>query len=142
MCFLFLALLCVLFFTLLMCVFFFFSSRRRHTRCALVTGVQTCALPISKRLRTALNIAAASSWVIGSGRNAGAAVSTGCKASMASLHMALYIPLVAIWQYVSQLLAKPREDTRSACRRHEQPCLIADDLGKTALRLEIGRAHV
>src|SRR3546814_3496180 len=34
--FLFLSLLCV----------FFFSSRRRHTRCALVTGVQTCALPI------------------------------------------------------------------------------------------------
>src|SRR3546814_4287716 len=30
---------------LLLC--FFFSSRRRHTRCALVTGVQTCALPIS-----------------------------------------------------------------------------------------------
>src|SRR3546814_10772733 len=27
--------------------FFVFSSRRRHTRCALVTGVQTCALPIS-----------------------------------------------------------------------------------------------
>src|SRR3546814_2984339 len=31
---------------LLIC-FFFFSSRRRHTRCALVTGVQTCALSIS-----------------------------------------------------------------------------------------------
>src|SRR3546814_14761479 len=30
-------------------LFFFFSSRRRHTRCALVTGVQTCALPISQR---------------------------------------------------------------------------------------------
>src|SRR3546814_4158170 len=30
----------------LCCVLFFFSSRRRHTRCALVTGVQTCALPI------------------------------------------------------------------------------------------------
>src|SRR3546814_1424650 len=28
------------------CYLFFFSSRRRHTRCALVTGVQTCALPI------------------------------------------------------------------------------------------------
>src|SRR3546814_6593727 len=28
------------------CFIFFFSSRRRHTRCALVTGVQTCALPI------------------------------------------------------------------------------------------------
>src|SRR3546814_2514415 len=32
-------------FVLLLC--FFFSSRRRHTICALVTGVQTCALPIS-----------------------------------------------------------------------------------------------
>src|SRR3546814_1606539 len=30
----------------IMLFFFFFSSRRRHTRCALVTGVQTCALPI------------------------------------------------------------------------------------------------
>src|SRR3546814_20286361 len=30
---------------------FFFSSRRRHTRCALVTGVQTCALPIYSRSR-------------------------------------------------------------------------------------------
>src|SRR3546814_1384998 len=30
----------------LLWLFFFFSSRRRHTRCALVTGVQTCALPI------------------------------------------------------------------------------------------------
>src|SRR3546814_3604672 len=33
------------------CFFFFFSSRRRHTRCALVTGVQTCALPISRSRR-------------------------------------------------------------------------------------------
>src|SRR3546814_4401638 len=32
-------------------IIFFFSSRRRHTRCALVTGVQTCALPISIRER-------------------------------------------------------------------------------------------
>src|SRR3546814_4733441 len=31
----------------MVCIFFF-SSRRRHTRCALVTGVQTCALPIFK----------------------------------------------------------------------------------------------
>ena len=29
------------------CVYFFFSSRRRHTRYGTVTGVQTCALPIS-----------------------------------------------------------------------------------------------
>src|SRR3546814_1054227 len=32
-------------------VIVFFSSRRRHTRCALVTGVQTCALPICPPLR-------------------------------------------------------------------------------------------
>src|SRR3546814_17698362 len=41
---------CGCFCLLLLCIcfvfFFFFSSRRRHTRCALVTGVQTCALPI------------------------------------------------------------------------------------------------
>src|SRR3546814_2952711 len=35
--------------TIDMLVCLFFSSRRRHTRCALVTGVQTCALPICDR---------------------------------------------------------------------------------------------
>src|SRR3546814_8410771 len=38
---------------------FFFSSRRRHTRCALVTGVQTCALPISKIYREKVSAATA-----------------------------------------------------------------------------------
>src|SRR3546814_16642503 len=43
------------------CLVFFFSSRRRHTRCALVTGVQTCALPIySPRLKTSVEGARAS----------------------------------------------------------------------------------
>src|SRR3546814_6217188 len=36
-----------LLFVTLKCCFFLFSSRRRYTSCALVTGVQTCALPIS-----------------------------------------------------------------------------------------------
>src|SRR3546814_14345654 len=40
---------------LLVFLFFFFSSRRRHTRCALVTGVQTCALPISSVARAYRN---------------------------------------------------------------------------------------
>src|SRR3546814_1217097 len=40
----------------------FFSSRRRHTRCALVTGVQTCALPISRAIERA-------AWIeIGAGK--------------------------------------------------------------------------
>src|SRR3546814_2571264 len=38
--------------------YFFFSSRRRHTRCALVTGVQTCALPISDRDRQIRRVSA------------------------------------------------------------------------------------
>src|SRR3546814_3845900 len=37
---------CVVVFLYVVLFIFFFSSRRRHTRCALVTGVQTCALPI------------------------------------------------------------------------------------------------
>src|SRR3546814_9247171 len=37
---------------LCLCILFF-SSRRRHTRCALVTGVQTCALPIFQDSRFA-----------------------------------------------------------------------------------------
>src|SRR3546814_5250890 len=40
----------------LLVIFFFFSSRRRHTRCALVTGVQTCALPISASCRFILTM--------------------------------------------------------------------------------------
>src|SRR3546814_3290040 len=40
---------CIVLYVVCFC-FFFFSSRRRHTRCALVTGVQTCALPISQGL--------------------------------------------------------------------------------------------
>src|SRR3546814_17968425 len=40
---------------------FFFSSRRRHTRCALVTGVQTCALPIFRSVQ----------WRAGSGMRRG-----------------------------------------------------------------------
>src|SRR3546814_14380586 len=40
-----------------MCIFFV-SSRRRHTRCALVTGVQTCALPIFLLPLSRTNIAA------------------------------------------------------------------------------------
>src|SRR3546814_6217958 len=38
-----------------MFVIFFFSSRRRHTRCALVTGVQTCALPIFQKCACTLS---------------------------------------------------------------------------------------
>src|SRR3546814_1131998 len=50
-----------------MLCFFVFSSRRRHTRCALVTGVQTCALPIftNAAARKALEIAVKAARVVG-----------------------------------------------------------------------------
>src|SRR3546814_8707004 len=57
---------------LFVCFFFFFSSRRRHTSCALVTGVQTCALPIlggapmppalMERLEQQLGVTVQTSW--------------------------------------------------------------------------------
>src|SRR3546814_3574051 len=58
----------VLFLALLFMTFllFFFSSRRRHTRCALVTGVQTCALPICRDERHAL-----SRWLVAQGTATG-----------------------------------------------------------------------
>src|SRR3546814_5038123 len=46
---------------------FFVSSRRRHTRCALVTGVQTCALPIDQVLR----VVALAGGKVGSGSKLG-----------------------------------------------------------------------
>src|SRR3546814_9329602 len=41
---------------------FLFSSRRRHTRCALVTGVQTCALPICMAMADPALMQAGSDW--------------------------------------------------------------------------------
>src|SRR3546814_7909399 len=52
-----------------MYIIFFFTSRRRHTICALVTGVQTCALPIY--------IALFHAWQTGVQRNAAALTDLG-----------------------------------------------------------------
>src|SRR3546814_12974358 len=45
-----------MFYFVLVLSIFFFSSRRRHTRCALVTGVQTCALPIYRWLALIIGV--------------------------------------------------------------------------------------
>src|SRR3546814_15781206 len=55
-------------------MYFFFTSRRRHTRCALVTGVQTCALPIymlGASLQNASILKAAGVEIAISGNDAG-----------------------------------------------------------------------
>src|SRR3546814_3437666 len=49
---------------------FFFSSRRRHTRCALVTGVQTCALPILRGQEGQVVLAAVGVYDDGCGKTA------------------------------------------------------------------------
>src|SRR3546814_2816461 len=49
---------------------FFFSSRRRHTRCALVTGVQTCALPIFPGLKSDANRSVGAVTTDGKGNHA------------------------------------------------------------------------
>src|SRR3546814_1587080 len=51
-----------------MYVCFFFSSRRRHTRCALVTGVQTCALPIYSKPKSPMDEAAADAFIAGAAK--------------------------------------------------------------------------
>src|SRR3546814_13205428 len=64
--------------------FFFFSSRRRHTRCALVTGVQTCALPISFLPAPAVGAGGAGRLLAGVADGAGAdAVRRGRAAGLA-----------------------------------------------------------
>src|SRR3546814_10299587 len=60
-------------FVLLFCRFCF-SSRRRHTRCALVTGVQTCALPIFEHA-TAFDLAELLHTVVDDFKDAGTEVS-------------------------------------------------------------------
>src|SRR3546814_9604946 len=57
-------------------IFFLFSRRRRHTRCALVTGVQTCALPIYSTAIGASAYAADNATAIGNGSEASGEAST------------------------------------------------------------------
>src|SRR3546814_9187674 len=56
----------------LMLCLFFFSSRRRHTRCALVTGVQTCALPIYWPRDTPVTLQSLANWMISVSDNSAA----------------------------------------------------------------------
>src|SRR3546814_5038428 len=68
-------------------MFFFFTSRRRHTRCALVTGVQTCALPIFTHVSNVLGTVVPVKEVVRVAHDAGAAVLIdGCQAVQ---HMAV-----------------------------------------------------
>src|SRR3546814_9453661 len=80
----------------MLCMCFFFSSRRRHTRCALVTGVQTCALPIYGFLseNEAFARAAADAGIAFVGPPASAIAAMGSKSAAKSLMEKAGVPLV------------------------------------------------
>src|SRR3546814_9740469 len=113
------------------CVYhvFFFSSRRRHTRCALVTGVQTCALP-TWRFMVPITVAA------GTAALAATAVAlilslTGVPRDSQTLVMALV--LVAGLGVFALAMWWDRSDRVRQTRRSDVAFW---------LHLQIGRAHV
>src|SRR3546814_5595665 len=94
-------------------LFFFFSSRRRHTRCALVTGVQTCALPILRNLdsdKTGESI---------SRRAARSGVSSNMPASLPSWHSSDITMLLGVGAIMSLPIAQYPDVAqigRASCR--------------------------
>src|SRR3546814_9196355 len=111
-------------------LFFFFSSRRRHTRCALVTGVQTCALPISSLAGLQpLHVAA---WIEALGREVSAPT---VKQQLAAVRH------LFDWLVTGQVMpTNPAASVRGpahSVRRGKTPVLAADEA-----RRQIGRAHV
>src|SRR3546814_5259058 len=95
---------------------FFFSSRRRHTRCALVTGVQTCALPIS------LSILAVREQ-------------SDRRARAAEPHAAQRRPQRRAGG------ARPGDDQRAENDRHLDRAILLSVLKRSGM-MKIGRAHV
>src|SRR3546814_6816490 len=95
---------------------FFFSSRRRHTRCALVTGVQTCALPISEN------------------GNASIAKVTpaGHKTSLGSQHLALAAVVTKLAHCLDHVVESPD------MRLTEKAAMGVDRIAATQLNLAIG----
>src|SRR3546814_4690497 len=77
--------------------FFFFSSRRRHTRCALVTGVQTCALPIYVLLEQACE------W---SAERSAPAFRELRALGFGACRLALAVPEEQEWQGIAQLAGR------------------------------------
>src|SRR3546814_12168460 len=100
---------------------FFFSSRRRHTRCALVTGVQTCALPIFARSTrssvaiTSLNVK--TSLLLSARRSVRLPISsrvfTAFAATPSTKHLRALASQVAIASLVMPASGLPRQDRKS-----------------------------
>src|SRR3546814_10537557 len=109
---------------------FFFSSRRRHTRCALVTGVQTCALPIFRGVR----------WSDIRRLANDPAFAITVERIIDNQHYILppQIPgyLVQIPEDVIEVLGMPQNPS------HMKSVIVLMIVGLLAIASEIGRAHV
>src|SRR3546814_10057234 len=90
--------------------FFFFSSRRRHTRCALVTGVQTCALPICGADAQWISDAQAI-W-----RSTGKALPGDCDEPFELLAEKGGLTPVLLWERFDKAVAEWNEIGRASCR--------------------------
>src|SRR3546814_3960632 len=82
---------------------FFFASRRRHTRCALVTGVQTCALPIS-----AYGAAVTAAWAASASDAALAAVALWVCARLCRVSLLQPLRLAAIFGEIGRASCRER----------------------------------
>src|SRR3546814_5580430 len=121
---------------------FFFSSRRRHTSCALVTGVQTCALPISfsglvAKTRCSLTVLGMVISFRGAmqaapprGRNQPAAAAS-------SVAISIFV-IVIIASKARFALLRSASVVRSSRRRG----VICQKKPQRSLHQQIGRAHV
>src|SRR3546814_2933212 len=94
----------------------FFSSRRRHTSCALVTGVQTCALPICPRVRE------------GRGSGAGVRADPDAKRSSSDDHDREALEAYAFSHQCPQAARRPAGDSTDG-RRSRSPRRPAESAG-------------
>src|SRR3546814_14572047 len=118
-------------------VLFFFSSRRRHTRCALVTGVQTCALPICSSSSDAMNLRiSASTWAGGDADLAWAwTYSPTMVESRAETMLSCFGVTKILVTHMPQTRAARTMRPTSICRRVKPPTIA-----RFARLAEIGRA--
>src|SRR3546814_8931020 len=123
---------------------FFFSSRRRHTRCALVTGVQTCALPISRANGRSLLVMPGGAYSFISIANEGVDIAAKLTAQGYTVFVLIYRLPGEGWSDRSDV---PLQDAQRAMRvvrddaaRNGLDTAIVDALGFSAG--EIGRAPV
>src|SRR3546814_20302654 len=107
-------------------VVFFFSSRRRHTRCALVTGVQTCALPIFGSSMTAWRSPHSTSFMPStalnpavSSRSDSAGRSVGKGLSPMALGIGAREGAAILSRHVN--MRQPRQEDRVKARQHGMP---------------------